>query len=178
MPRDGRRLLAWILAVPSLTLFGAVLGGMSARFFTQSDMGYDQIATALGGFGIGALVGLTIVVILGPRLATRTLVLISAAAGLATVVLLTIGYAQSRARRAAREMSQSAGQRRRQEPRASRSGFNALAASFNLSTSTSIPSSRMTTRSPMSSESSLRSRPPLRLDDSTPLCPSKRMVRS
>ena len=178
MPPTWRRVLAWSFAVPGMCLCGAAVGGTTARYLTRSTMGFDQIASALGGVGLGALVGLMTLMVFGRWRETRTLVTLGVSAWFVALVLLMIGYAQARARRAEREASQGGTVTGGQEPRANLSSSIAAAARFRVSTSTSIPSSLSTTRSPSRRESSVRSRPPLVLEDSIPLCPSKRIVRS
>lgn len=98
-------------------------------------MGFDQLAAALGGVMIGAVVGLVLAIVLVRGQSVRTLLVVSLAALLAAAALVALGRAQAIARRAqhARAVTPV------QEPLAMASRSSDLAACFRSSSSTSTP---------------------------------------
>lgn len=69
MADRGQRAGLGLFLAASLAVLGGAVGGVLSRFTNQpGDMGWDQIANALGGMMLGVLAGTVIAVVLARRL--------------------------------------------------------------------------------------------------------------
>lgn len=83
-------LLTLVLAT-SLFLLGLTVGALVAKAFQSSAMGFDQIASTLGGVMVGGAGGVVLAVVLGRYLGLPMLRRVAAVTGLLAVALLWVG---------------------------------------------------------------------------------------
>jgi hypothetical protein len=88
------KIASGILFAIAFPIFGAMAGGFTAsKILPTSDMGWDQIAQALGGVMVGGAIALPLAAVAVWKLPPRALYFASAAAVLGAAALIALARA-------------------------------------------------------------------------------------
>lgn len=85
--RPAHRLAIWSLMLTLPLTLGIVIGVICGR--TGGGIGYDQLSDFMGGFGVGAICGVIIALLL-PRYLSRRSLHVTAGIAAATVAMLAV----------------------------------------------------------------------------------------
>jgi hypothetical protein len=96
MSDQTRRWLLGLILAPSLALLGLWIGVMVAGQLKSSAMGFDQLASMLGGMMLGAAIGLAIAVVLARRMGLAGLQRLTVVVGLIAASLVSVGVVRMR----------------------------------------------------------------------------------
>jgi hypothetical protein len=91
-----RRWVLGLILTPSLALLGLWVGGIVAGQLKSSAMGFDQLASMLGGMMVGVAIGVVIAVVLARQMHLAGLQRLTVVVGLLAVTLVSVGVVRMR----------------------------------------------------------------------------------